>query len=75
MASDDINILDEIKHLLTRQPFIGFTIVMSSGDRYDISERHQVAVGQAGIVVVPPEKTHSVLRANQIVSIDVNEPV
>ena len=73
--SEDVNIKDEILKYMDAEPFHPFTIVMTSGDRYEVTEPHQIAVGQSVIVVLPRGSTHSLLRQNQISSIDVHEPV
>jgi hypothetical protein len=72
---EQIDLRSEILTLLDAQPFVNFRIIMTSGDRYEITERHQVAVGTSAIVVYPPKSTHSWLRLNQISSVDVLETV
>jgi hypothetical protein len=72
--SEAINFDDEINKLLDRDPFVPFTIILTSGDRYEITGPRQIALGERVIVVVPPKSTHSFFRRNQVVGIDVAEP-
>lgn len=72
--SEEISIIDEIKTYATAKPFMPFAIVMTSGDRYELSEATQVAVGKSIVIVVPEGERHSVLRQNQISQINVHAP-
>ncbi len=71
--SEEISVREELYKYLDVKPFSRFTIVMASGDRYEVTDPHQVAVGQTVIIVIPRGSTHSLLRNNQISSIDVHE--
>jgi hypothetical protein len=71
---EEIDIRGEVLKMLDAEPFAFFQMVMASGDRYEITDRHQVAVGKNALVVFPPRETHSYLRLNRISSIDVSEP-
>lgn len=71
---EELSIVDDVKGLLDRRPFTPFTIVMGSGMRYEVTERHQVAVGQSVMVILPPQSTSIYLRVNQISSVEVMEP-
>jgi hypothetical protein len=72
--SEDLNFNDEIANLLDRDPFVPFTIILSSGDRYDVTHLHQVAIGNNVIVVVPPRSTLAFFRKNQVVGVELHEP-
>lgn len=72
--SEAINFNDEIDRLLDRDPFVPFTIILSSGDRYEVTGPRQVAMGENVIVVCPPKSTMSFFRKNQVVGVDVAEP-
>ena len=74
-GNEQIDAGNEIVRMLDKEPFAPFTIVMASGDRYEAADPHAAAVGQAAIIVVPPHGPgHSVLRLNQISSLEVLEP-
>lgn len=64
--SEQIGLRDELIGLLDGEPFSPFEIVMSSGDRYRISDPHSVAVGRDVILVLPPKGGSSALRFNQV---------
>jgi hypothetical protein len=64
--------LETIRGLLARDPFTPFRIVLTSGKEYDVSDPSLVALGQSQINLYAPKSDHwSVLRLNQIASIDV----
>jgi hypothetical protein len=73
-VSEEISIVEEIGRYAQAQPFIPFSIVLTSGDRYPITGPLQLAVGKSIVIVVPEGERHSVLRQNQIAAIDVHEP-
>ncbi len=63
--------LDELKELLRRQPFEPFRIVINSGDRYEVQNPQNVALGQAKLGIFPPgTDLWIVLRLNQIISLE-----
>ncbi len=73
--SEQINIRTEILLMLNKHPFAPFTILMSSGDRYEVADPHAAAVGETAVIVVPPRGAgHSVLRLNRVCSMDALEP-
>ena len=74
MAAENIDIVGEIEKALDRQPFQPFVIVVSSGDRYEVSGRHQVAAGKAVVIVLPPDSTSIYLRTTQLVAMDLAAP-
>jgi hypothetical protein len=66
--------LESIRELLDRDPFIPFRIVLSSGKEYEIIDPHLVALGQTLINVFAPKSDKwSELRLSQISSIDVGQ--
>jgi hypothetical protein len=71
---EEIKIVEEIGRYVQAHPFIPFSIVLTSGDRYEITAPLQVAVGKSIVIVVPEGERHSVLRQNQIAAIDVHAP-
>jgi hypothetical protein len=72
--SEAINFNNEIDRLLDRNPFAPFKLILTSGDRYEITRPRQVAMGENVMVVVPSKSTHSFFRKNQIVGVEVAEP-
>lgn len=64
--------LETIRELLDRDPFVPFRIVLTSGKEYDVSDPHLVALGQSQLnLYAPKSDRYSVLRLNQIASVDV----
>jgi hypothetical protein len=70
-SREDITITDEIERALDRRPFVPFSIVAASRDRYEVTGHHQVAVGRQVIVILPPNSTSIYLRTNQVVAVEV----
>lgn len=66
---------DEILELLDRDPFVPFAIVLTSGDRYEVTNPHLVAMGESVIYVVRARSNrYDILRLNQIAATEVLEP-
>ncbi len=66
--------LDSIRELLDRDPFVPFRIVLTSGKEYEVNDPHLVALGQTLINIFAPKSDNwSELRLNQISSIDVGQ--
>jgi hypothetical protein len=74
VAAEDIDIVGEIEKALDRQPFQPFVIVATSGDRYEVTGRHEVAVGKAVVIILPPDSTSIYLRTNQLVAVELAAP-
>ena len=74
MAAEDISITEEIEKALDRRPFQPFVIVATSGDRYEVTGRHQVAVGKQVVIILPPDQTSIYLRTNQLVAVELAAP-
>ena len=72
--AEEIRFDSELNDLLDRDPFVPFTIVLASGDRYRVTGPRQVAMGDTVIVIVPPKSTHVFFRTNQVVGVEVKEP-
>jgi hypothetical protein len=73
-SPEDISLVNEIERALDRQPFLPFVIVAASGDRYEVTGRHQVAVARQVIIILPPNATSVYLRTNQLVAVELAAP-
>jgi hypothetical protein len=71
---EEINFEDELRRCLRADPFVPFDIVVTSGDRYEITNDEQVALGGNTVVVVLPKTGIRFFRKNQIVAVHVHEP-
>ena len=72
--AEEIDIVSEIEKALDRQPFQPFALVATSGDRYEVTGRHQVAVGRAVVIILPPDSTSIYLRTSQLVAVEIAAP-
>ncbi len=66
---------DELKRYLRADPFHDLEIVMTSGDRYEVTDPWQIAMGESAIIVARGKYGIKVLRKSQIVAVHVNESV
>ncbi|HEX4054859.1 MAG TPA: hypothetical protein VHX86_11390 [Tepidisphaeraceae bacterium] len=72
---EQIDFEDELRRYANAVPFVPFDVVMASGDRYEVQERLQIAMGGTAIVLVLPRTGIQVIRKNQITALHVREPV
>ena len=64
--------VESIVDLINAEPFHPFKIILTSGEVHEIPNPNLVAVGKSVIVLCWPKSDRiSILRQNQIVSIDV----
>lgn len=72
--SEEISIVGELHRVLELRPFKPFVIVMNSGDRYEVTGLHQVAIGRSVIVLMREGHNSMFLRISQISSLEMPEP-
>jgi hypothetical protein len=65
---------EELQRCCRADPFLPFDIVLTSGDRYEITHWQQLAFGENMIVVALPRTGIRFFRKNQIVAGHVREP-
>ena len=66
--------LDDLKELLGRDPFVPFRIVLTSGTSYDVTSPYQLSLGETQLnYYYPGSDRWAVLRMNQIAAFDVME--
>ena len=70
---EEIGLRGKLIKLLEGDPFVPFQIVMSSGDRFEITDPHSVAVARDVVVVLPPRGVSSTLRWNHINALTVKD--
>lgn len=71
MADERLTALDTIRDLKSRTPFIPFTIVLASGDRYAIENADALAIGSAQLHYYLPRSDRAVHMAmNQIATVE-----
>jgi hypothetical protein len=67
--------LDGIRELINREPFTPFRIILTSGKEYDVTNPDLVALGQTQVIIYEARSDrYSILRLNQLSSIDVQQP-
>ena len=67
--AEDIHFEDEVRQLLDAEPFRRFTIILTSGDKLEVTDPHAVAIGSTTMVVMPPKSASHWIRKNQIVAV------
>jgi hypothetical protein len=65
---------EELRKLARAVPFMPFEIVTTSGERYEITDSVEIAVGSSTVVVVLPKTGVQMIRKNQIVAVHTHEP-
>ena len=76
MASEeDLGVLETIRDMHRRDPFVPFEIVMTSGTGYTIERAERLAIGRSQLIYCLPDSDRVAhLRMSQIASIHENEP-
>jgi len=70
-AEEDLGVLQTIRELRKRDPFIPFRIVMSSGESYTVENSELLAIGQSQLIYCLPHSDRVVyLRMNQLSTIE-----
>lgn len=60
--------------MMDRDPFQPFRIILTRGDRYDITNPHLLALGRTLLIVCYPRSDRfAVLRLNQLAAIEALE--
>ena len=68
---EEISIFGEIENALSKTPFQPFVIKLTSGDRYEVTRRFQVAIGSSVLIMIPNDRSHSIhIRLNQIAALE-----
>jgi hypothetical protein len=63
--------LDNLRELLRRDPFVPFRIVLTSGDRFDVLNPDLVAIGESQLFYCYPQSDRlAYLRLNQIAALE-----
>jgi hypothetical protein len=70
---EQIRFDDELRKYARANPFVPFTIITTSGDKYEVTESIQLAIGESTIVVVLPRTGVQLIRKSQIVAVHVHE--
>jgi len=68
---EEIGLLETIRDLRSRDPFVPFRITMTSGDDYTVENSELLAIGRSQLVYCLPRSDRVAhLRMNQIASIE-----
>jgi predicted NodU family carbamoyl transferase len=67
--SEELSFENEINEQLKRDPFKPFALTAASGERYEISEHVQVAIGKSTITLFYARSGFTLLRKNQLVAL------
>ena len=66
--------LDDLKELLSRESFVPFRIVLTSGNSYEVDSPFQLAVGESQLnYYYPRSDKWAVLRLNQVAAFEILE--
>jgi hypothetical protein len=71
MAEEDLGVLQTVRDLRARTPFVPFRVILSSGDAYVIKDSELLAIGQSQLIYCHPHSDRVAhLRMNQIAAIE-----
>ncbi len=73
-SPERISFDDELRKAARAVPFVPFEILTTSGEKYEISDSIEIAVGSSTVVVVLPKTGVQMIRKNQIMAIHTHEP-
>jgi hypothetical protein len=69
-GKEDIGVLDTIRELRSREPFVPFGITMTSGDDFTIADSELLAIGRSQVICCLPRTDHvACLGISQIVTV------
>ena len=71
--AEAMNFEDELDRAVNADPFIPFTIVTASGDRYDVPTSNWIAFGGDVVVVLRPKIGSARIRSYNIVAIELHD--
>lgn len=64
---------EELRRLATANPFVPFTVVTASGDRYDVPNSLWIAIGSDAVLVMRPRMGSATIRLYNIVALEAHE--
>jgi hypothetical protein len=75
-AQEDLGVVQTIRELRKRDPFIPFRIVMSSGESYTVEQSDLLAIGNSQLIYCIPHSDRVVyLRLRQLAAVeDLGQP-
>jgi hypothetical protein len=68
--AEEMSFEDEILKLINAEPFVPFTVIVTSGDRYRVIDANRVAFGGSAVAIFEPREGLSVFRKNQVVAVE-----
>jgi hypothetical protein len=72
-AQDEFRFEQEVEKLLRQEPFMPFQVILTSGDRFDVTSPFSLAFRGNAVVVFPPRQAHIFFRKNQLVGVEGKE--
>lgn len=71
--AEELDFESEFRALLGSEPFVPFTIVVASGDRYRVDDPAMISLG-VDVVTVTGPSSYTIIRFFNIVSLELHEP-
>src|SRR5205085_7702684 len=76
--NDPHNHHDRIMAAMRRKPFVPFTIVLRNGAKYEVHDRHNLAIAEENpyiIVLLDEGRSHDAFKVGEIASVELTEAV
>jgi hypothetical protein len=70
---EQISFEEELRKLARAVPFSPFEIATTSGEKYEINDSMEIAIGTSTVIVVLPRTGVQMIRKNQIVAVHTTE--
>jgi hypothetical protein len=71
VAEEDVNTLDTIRDYKRQEPFLPFTVVMTSGDKYRIEDPDSLAIGSSQLHYYLPHSDRAIhMRMSEIAAVE-----
>jgi hypothetical protein len=68
---ENLGVLNTVRELRRREPFIPFRLVMSSGETYTVENTDLLAIGQSQLIYCVPHSDRVIyLRLNQLATVE-----
>ena len=69
--SEKVTFEQEVDKLLRAEPFVPFSLILTSGDRYEVENPGLSFFGENVVYLIQPKSGLAIFRKNQIVGVDV----
>ena len=70
--SEQVSFEDEVQKLIHADPFIPFSLILSSGDRFDVTDTGFFVFGDSAFILVQRKSGMAILRKSQVIGVEMH---